>query len=151
MADTTDLRSVEETHVGSSPTSPIKGGNMKITVGEVIPKGYGIAIRYYDRDEALCLPIPFHILYRWGYSLYWWLVNPWKKLNKYEEHLLLKGTQEKLKQSMEEVQKQADLLFRLRQHISWNKNLRLWVILDTAVLLENDPQVKEFLKVDSCQ
>jgi len=39
----------------------------------MLPRGWGVAYYRWDRDEAVCYPVPFNKLIGWGRRIYGWL------------------------------------------------------------------------------
>jgi hypothetical protein len=50
---------------------------------DVIPRGYGVAYRAWDRDGAVCYPIPLNWLVRWARGAMIWLRFP-ERATRYE-------------------------------------------------------------------
>jgi hypothetical protein len=44
--------------------------------GEMLPRGYGVAYRRFDRDERVCYPIPLNILVWLAREVYFILAFP---------------------------------------------------------------------------
>ena len=45
-----------------------------VPYGEIIPWGYGVAWRAFDRDGAICYPIPLNLVVRLAREVHWRLL-----------------------------------------------------------------------------
>lgn len=46
------------------------GYSLKLNEGSEMPRGYGLAFYYVNRDQAVVFPIPFNYVVGWGYRLW---------------------------------------------------------------------------------
>ncbi len=44
-----------------------------IDQGEIVPQGYGVAWRDWNRDAAICYPVPLNVLLGWLRFAYIWI------------------------------------------------------------------------------
>jgi len=60
---------------------------MEISEAEIIPKGYGVAYKRFNKMTVIIYPIPFNLIVRAFRDLYFWIIKGcWK--SKYEEEIL---------------------------------------------------------------
>ena len=50
-------------------------GRRELVEGSRIPWGYGLSYRPFDRDVAVCYPVPLHLIVRWCRDLWFWIVK----------------------------------------------------------------------------
>lgn len=48
----------------------------RVTPGELLPRGYGIAWVHWHRDEAVCMPVPLNVLAGAMHTAWLWLKAP---------------------------------------------------------------------------
>ena len=44
--------------------------------GMEIPRGWGVAYRDVCRRQAICFPMPAHLIVGWARAIYYWIVFP---------------------------------------------------------------------------
>jgi hypothetical protein len=49
--------------------------NRFVSEGQIIPWGYAVAYRDFDRDTKVCYPIPLHLLVRWVRDFRFWFMR----------------------------------------------------------------------------